>query len=286
MADQYVTNPPRQDPGSGGPPGEDASAKEQAQHVAGTAADQARNVGGTARDEARDVAGTAKDQARSVASTAKDEARSVAGTAQTQARRLAGDAKHELRLQAGAQVDRLAEGVDGLSHQLRSMATNGDQGPLTDLAAEAADRAQAVADRLRQGGFDETLSQVRSFGRNRPGLFLLGAFGLGLVAGRVARNLASDDPSSGNGDGNRSMQGTYSTPELAYTPEPASVGSTSTTYTTAQPGAVPDTGYGDQTSHTAYGAPVEPNTFEPPPPSVAPVGEERWAPVSDQRWGS
>jgi hypothetical protein len=87
--------------------------------------------------------------------------------------------------------------MDELSRQLRTMGERGEPGPATDLAGEAGRRAQQVADRLRQGGVDGAMGQLRSVGRNQPGLFLLGAFGAGLVAGRLARNVAQDPTDDG-----------------------------------------------------------------------------------------
>jgi hypothetical protein len=175
-----------------------------------SASDRAREAASTGKDQAREVASTASEQARKVASTAQDEARDVVRGANQQARRLVGDTRQELRTQANAQVDRLAHGVNDLSRQLRSMGENGEPGAVTDMAREAALRTQQIAERLRQGGIDDVIGQLRNAGRNRPGLFLLGAFGTGLVAGRVARNLAQQP--SGNGSSYESTIGAGSAP--------------------------------------------------------------------------
>ena len=234
--------------------------------TAGTSKQQAQNVAATAKGEAANVASTAKDEAANVASTAKDEARNVAQTAQGQARRLAGDARTELKTQADGQMNRLADGISQISRQLRTMGENGEPGPVTDITSEAAQRAQQVADRLRQGGVDDAIAQVRSFGRNRPGLFLLGAFGVGLVAGRVVRNLA--DPNEGNGSGYRSSQAYDS----GYTPGTAGYGNAGYATTAYDPyvdaSGVPPT----DPVNAAYGAPATPDYSE----GTAPVGEQRW----------
>jgi hypothetical protein len=235
-----------------------------------SATDRARDTASTSRDKAQEVAQTATDQARDVAVTAKGEARNVAQTAQGQARRMAHETRHELRSQADSQLERVAAGLGDLSGQLRAMGERGDPGPVTDLAGEAAARTQQLADRLRQGGFDDAVGSVRRFGRNRPGLFLLGAFGVGLVAGRVVRNLAQDPSDSGddgysNGAGNGNG---YRSGELAAT--------------NAQPGASYATRYeapADLSAQQAYGAPLGegPGTAPVvPPPGTAPVGERRW----------
>jgi hypothetical protein len=163
-----------------------------------SAGDRARETASTGKEKAREVASTTSEQARKVASTTQDEAHEVVRGLNEQARRLAGDTRQELRSQANAQVDRLAQGLNDVSRQLRSMGENGEPGAVSDMAREAAVRTQGISERLRGGGIDAVLGQLRSAGRNRPGLFLFGAFGVGLVAGRVVRNLAQEPSDNGS----------------------------------------------------------------------------------------
>lgn len=250
-----------------------------------SATDRARDAAATGKEQAQNVASTAGDQAKAVASTATDEARNVAQTAQGQARRLAGEARTELKSQADTQVNRLADGIEQLSRQLHSMREGAEPGAVTDIAGEAAQRTQQFADRLRQGGMDDAFQQLRSFGRNKPGLFLLGAFGVGIAAGRLVRNLAQDpDEGSSSGSGGSS----YATSGAGYA------------YGTG--------GYAEGTAQQAYGAaapvatpvvePVDPVAPIPEPPAYVPPveGSEAYgttpqvppgtAPVGEQRWGS
>jgi vacuolar-type H+-ATPase subunit H len=214
---------------------------DRAREVASTAAERAGDVASTGREQARDVASSASERAGEVAATASAEAREVARSTGDQARRLASDARQELRQQAEAQAERLADGLDDLTRQLRSMGERGEPGPATDLVRQAGERAEEIADRLRRGGVDDAVGQLRDLGRNRPGLFLLGAFGLGLASGRLARNLAQD-PTAG-GDGSRSAP---AVPRQANATRPA-IG--------------PDAGvrdYAVPAGHVAYGAPADP----------------------------
>ena len=197
------SEPARGDPVFGESPGPPGQGEGQGDASAGDRTREAASIG---RDQAREVASTTSEQARKVASTAQGEARDVVRGANEQARRLVGDTREELRSQANTQVDRLAQGFNELSRQLRSMGEKGEPGAASDMAREAAQRTQQIAERLRGGGIDDVLGQLRSVGRNRPGLFLLGAFGAGLVAGRVVRNLAQE-PSSGNGSSDLSTIG-------------------------------------------------------------------------------
>jgi vacuolar-type H+-ATPase subunit H len=165
-----------------------------------SAGDRARGTASTGKEKAREVASTTSQQARKVASTTQNEAHEVVRGVNEQARRLAGDTRQELLSQANSQVDRLAQGLNDVSRQLRSMSENGEPGAVSDMAREAAVRTQKISERLRGGGIDGVLGQLRSAGRNRPGLFLFGAFGVGLVAGRVVRNLAQEPSDNGSSD--------------------------------------------------------------------------------------
>lgn len=205
----YQDRPTSSEPAWDDPQRTRQSEQEEGQPPA-SAGDRAREAATTGRDQAGEVASTASEQARRVASTTQDEARQVVRGANEQARRLIGDTREELRSQASAQVDRLAQGLNDVSRQLRSMGENGEPGAVSDMAREAAVRTQQISERLRGGGIDDVLSQLRNAGRNRPGLFLVGAFGAGLVAGRVVRNLAQE--SGGDGAPTRSIEGGHQGP--------------------------------------------------------------------------
>jgi hypothetical protein len=64
--------------------------------------------------------------------------------------------------------------------------------------SEGAQAANRFASRLDEGGIERAVADVRSWARRNPGGFLLGAAVAGFVAGRLARNLSSDNGTSGN----------------------------------------------------------------------------------------
>ena len=84
-------------------------------------------------------------------------------------------------------------GLHSLADQLRSMAVGSTEpGVATDLAHEAADKARQLAGWLENRDPGSVLDEVRSFARQRPGVFLAMSLGAGIVAGRLARGLAAD----------------------------------------------------------------------------------------------
>jgi uncharacterized protein YjbJ (UPF0337 family) len=181
---------------------------------------------GSATGKTKDVAGTARDQAGSVASKAMDEASTVADDAKFQARRLADQSRGELRRSADEQAHRLAETLRDISGQLHEMARGEAPAPglVSDVTHQAAGSTQRMAQRLDDKGMEGVLDDVKQFARRRPGVFVLGALGAGVVAGRLLRALDTDaimqaaKPSGGSG------QSTY--PQQASAMQAPSAGTT------------------------------------------------------------
>jgi hypothetical protein len=149
---------------------------------------RAADAGRTARDEAGAVGRTAADAGRQVAGTAQDQAKQVT----REARRQAADLLNEARTQAGDQARagqrRAGEGLRALAGELHGMAGGAQQqGPASDLAAQAAERVEAVASWLDQREPGELIDEVRTFARRKPGTFLLGAALAGVLVGRLTR---------------------------------------------------------------------------------------------------
>jgi hypothetical protein len=140
----------------------------------------------TTNDPARP---SASEAAHSVADTAKDEGRAVVETAKSETARLASDARAELRKQGDEQTRNLADRVRDIGNQLDGVQRGeAPSGALASVVNEAADRANRLAARLDSGGIEAVSADVKQFARQRPGVFLISAFGLGIVAGRTLRN--------------------------------------------------------------------------------------------------
>jgi hypothetical protein len=127
-----------------------------------------------------------------VADVAKEHAGVVVHDAKAQASELVHQTRERLRVQAEDQTGRAADMLQQWSGQLRAMANGSQEGPpqgqLVDLARQGADRMEAFARRLSEGGVDGNLHELTRMARRRPGMFLAGAFAVGLMAGRLAKN--------------------------------------------------------------------------------------------------
>ena len=145
----------------------------------------------SAKDKASEVAGAARDETRDVASTAKEEASGVVQDAKGQARRIAGESREQLRQQATEQAHRLAQSIRDVGDQLHGMASGGraPSGLVADVTQHASSSAHRMAQKLDQNGIDGVVSDVKRFARERPLVFIAGALGAGLLAGRLFRSL-------------------------------------------------------------------------------------------------
>ena len=227
--------------------------------------------------QAREAAATAADQGKHVAGVAREQASQVAGEAATQARRVVDDARRQvtstLDEQARSQQDRLSGTLRSLSDELGEMAGHGS-GTAGDLAREVADRTRELGRYLDEHEPGQLLDDVRDFARRRPGLFLLGAVGAGLVVGRLARGVT---------DGARAADA-----GLADGDEPTRATTTTAMTAPAAPAAPPTAPGGfDPTldpTGPATGVPGTLSSPPPPPPPVPSVYDDPTVPSEGARW--
>lgn len=164
---------------------------------AGAPADGGSSTTEVGKEQAGQVADTVKQVGGQVTQTVQEQAGAVTAEAGQQARALLSQAQSELSSQAGATQQRAAEGLHALADELHSMVKGSEQdGPVTDLARQAADRAHQAAGWLADRDPGALLDEVRSFGRRRPGAFLALAVGAGIVAGRLTRGVTASGSST------------------------------------------------------------------------------------------
>ena len=165
-------------------------ARDAAQRVAGTASAQAGTVAGVAGEQTREVASTATDAASQIAGTAVEKAAEVRDEATAQVRNLLHDTTTQVRSQADAQTAKAAESLAGLGDQLRALAEGrpGDAEAVAHYLQQGAEKLGGLAERLQRDGLDGAVSDVSRFARRRPGVFLLGALGVGFGVGRLLRS--------------------------------------------------------------------------------------------------
>jgi len=174
----------------------------------------------TAKEQARNVGQTAVQAGGGVVDTAKEQGRQVAVETSRQARDLYGQVRSQVSDQANAQQKRAVGGLHALSEEVSRMAEQGGQsGPATDLARQAATKIDEVARWLEDKEPGHVLDEVKSFARRNPGAFLAGAAVLGVLAGRLSKNLMPE-PGAHTGDrGASRVTGTAAAPDFRDYPD-------------------------------------------------------------------
>ena len=164
--------------------------------VSSTTKQEASKVTDTATQQTRDVASTAKDAATEVAGTAREQASEVVNSATSHAQDLLGQAKDAVGSESDELVKRLAVNIRRLAGDLANMADlKGTPGsPANAIVSEVGARAGGLASLLESQGTQGLIAEAQSYARRRPGVFLLGAAGAGLLAGRFTRALKAGPP--------------------------------------------------------------------------------------------
>jgi len=152
-----------------------------------------------AKDEAAEVARTAAQGGGQVAGVVGEQANRVAAETAQQARNLFEEGKGQLAGQAKEGQRKAADGLHALADQLHDMSEKSDgNGMVPEVARQASERTRAVASWLSEREPGDLLTEVRTFARRKPGLFLAGAALAGVVVGRLTRGAiaAQSDDSS------------------------------------------------------------------------------------------
>lgn len=157
-----------------------------------TVTDQVAERAGDVKERATDAVVAGRAGVEEVTHTATEQAREVAQEAARQARDLLGEARDQVGSQANDQREKLVSSLRALSEEFGAMARRDEQGGLAaELVGQAHDRLQGVVGWMENKQPGDLLQDVRSFARNRPGAFLVGAALAGVAAGRLTRGAVS-----------------------------------------------------------------------------------------------
>ena len=174
----------------------------------GAAANQAKAASTDAKQAASDVTDDAKKAAADAADTAKSAASDLAQTAKTEAKDLAQQAKSQATQkadQAKGQAAGALSDVAAALHDTSDSLRDQDRDAFARYADQAATQLDQFTSAVRDRSVGELLDEAERFARRDPGLFLGGAFLLGIFGARFLK--ASDTGSQG---------GRRSTPDRAY----------------------------------------------------------------------
>lgn len=165
------------------------STTDKAKDAASQVSTQARDVSTHATQAGSEVKDTVKDNAQKVAGDVREHGLQLTHEATQQLHGIAGEATTKLREHGSQQTDRAAQQLRSLTEQARAFAEGrtDEAGQLPQLAQQATEKLQTIADRLESGGLDGAMDEIRTFARRKPGTFLLAAGVAGFLGGRVLR---------------------------------------------------------------------------------------------------
>jgi ElaB/YqjD/DUF883 family membrane-anchored ribosome-binding protein len=122
---------------------------------------------------------------------AKDKAGEVAEKAREQTKEVAHEAKHQTKStvearkgQAVGELDDVAEAFRTTGHQLRTE----NKETVADYSERIADQVNRFSRYLENRDVDEMIAEAEDMARQRPELFLGGAFAFGLFIGRFLKS--------------------------------------------------------------------------------------------------
>jgi hypothetical protein len=160
--------------------------------------DQRDSTVQTAKDQTKQVGQTAVQAGSDVAQSAKEQGKEVVAEAGRQAQNLYHQARVQVSDQASTQQKRAVGGLYSLGDEMSRMAQQGGQnGPATQVARQASDKINQVAQWLESREPRHVFQEVKRYARNNPGTFLFGAAVLGVLAGRLTKNLTGDSDDNG-----------------------------------------------------------------------------------------
>ena len=205
-------------------------------------------------------------RAREATEQARDSAQQAAGQAQSRVRQEVDTRTTQL----GDQIASTAQDVRSVGEELRKQ---GKDGPAR-LADQAAERAERVADYMRNADADSLLGELEDVARRRPWAVMVGGLTLGFIASRFIK--ASGEQRYRSRSGNSDL-------ETDWSRAPASTFGATTSPAPASTAV--DTGEGYAPVSSEVPATSEPFLDDPlaPSPGIDDLGVER-RPRSEDLW--
>jgi hypothetical protein len=159
----------------------------------GAASSNSSGTVDTAKQEASAVKDTAAHEAGQVVETGKSEVSAVAHEAASQVKSLYSQTQRQLSDQAATQQERVAQGLRAVGDELSTLADGSENpGIATDLVRQASTRVSGVASWIGDRDPAALLSEVKSYARRKPGVFIGVAALAGLAVGRLVRALGEN----------------------------------------------------------------------------------------------
>ncbi|GIV96896.1 MAG: hypothetical protein KatS3mg057_1553 [Herpetosiphonaceae bacterium] len=162
---------------------------------------------------------------------ATEKADQVRHEAEHRAKEMTGQAQEQAKSQMESQKDRAAQSLSNLADALRQTSQQleqKNQGFMAKITRQAASRVESISGELHQRDANQLIGQIEHFARRQPGIFLGGAFFLGMLGARFLKSsgeLQQQLGMGGTSGGERQPTGGYTPPQApGYGPPGAQPG--------------------------------------------------------------
>ncbi|WP_051469709.1 hypothetical protein [Chelativorans sp. J32] len=123
------------------------------------------------------------------AQTTSGTASSLGDTASTIGSDMKQEARNRVEEARGATSESLRAFAEAVRHAGDELKDK-DEGPASQLLSQAASGLEQISNAIGQKRLDDLVGDVRRFGREHPGAFMLGSVLVGVALGRFARSAA------------------------------------------------------------------------------------------------
>jgi hypothetical protein len=127
---------------------------------------------------------------------------------------IAEQARQQAQARAAGQKERAADSLGRVAQALRQSSQqlrDQDQGTLAQYTEKAADQVERFSGALRNKDVNQLVGEAEHFARQQPGIFLGGAFALGLLAARFLKSSRQQAAAGGGRTPPRAATPTYGT---------------------------------------------------------------------------
>lgn len=134
---------------------------------------------------------TAVDKAQTIAAEVQQKTGEKASVAKEQVKRTAAQVGEQAKSTVDSRLSDVAHEIGSVAETVRQTSYEvggGDSEAVVRYGERIAEQLDGISTYLNENGIEEVLTDLQDFARRKPGVFLGGAFMLGIVVGRFLRS--------------------------------------------------------------------------------------------------
>lgn len=144
------------------------------------------------KSDVKNTTDTTVDKAQGVAEEVQQKAGETVSVAKEQVKRTATQVSEQAKSTVDSRLSDVAQELGTVAETVRQAsyeaAGNGNSEVVVRYGERIAEQLDGISSYLNENGIEEVLTDLQDFARRKPGVFLGGAFMLGIVVGRFLRS--------------------------------------------------------------------------------------------------